>query len=82
MLAVPDRKGRVFDGTITINGREESSSAALAWAGVATFPGLPSTVLPVGETGGLPCGMQVIGPKWSDLDCIAAARAMGEVLGS
>ena len=82
VLAVPDRKGRVFDGTIAINGREESSAAALAWAGIATFPGLPSTVLPVGETAGLPCGMQVIGPKWSDLDCVAAAKAMGEVLGS
>jgi amidase len=82
VLAVPERRDRVFDGTITINGREESSAAALAWAGIATFPGLPSTVLPVGETGGLPCGMQVIGPKWSDLDCIAAAKVMGEVLGS
>jgi amidase len=82
VLAVPERQGRVFDGTVTINGREESSAAALAWAGIATFPGLPSTVLPVGETGGLPCGMQVIGPKWGDLDCIAAAKVMGEVLGS
>ena len=70
----------MFDGTLTINGREENSAAALAWAGIATFPNLPSTVLPVGESGGLPCGMQVIGPRWADLDCIAAAKAIGEVL--
>jgi amidase len=24
--------------------------------------------------------MQVIGPRWSDYDCIAAAKAIGEVL--
>ena len=80
VLAIPQREGRVFDGTITVNGAEESSAAALAWAGIATFPNLPSTVLPVGETDGLPCGMQVIGPRWADLDCIAAARAIGAML--
>jgi amidase len=82
VLAIPEREGRLFDGTVTIDGREESSAAALAWAGIATFPNLPSTVLPVGETDGLPCGMQVIGPRWADLDCIAAAKTIGEVLGS
>ena len=80
VLAMPHREGRVFDGTLTINGHEESAAAGLAWAGIATFPNLPSTVLPVGATDGLPCGMQVIGPRWADLDCIAAAKAIGEVL--
>ena len=80
VLAVPERHGRIFDGTITINGREESSAAALAWAGIATFPNLPSTVLPVGESGGLPCGMQVMGAEWADLDCIAAAGAIGALM--
>lgn len=80
VLAIPAREGRLFDGTVTINGREESAAAALAWAGIATFPNLPSTVLPVGATDGLPCGMQVIGPAWADLDCIAAAKAIGEIL--
>lgn len=80
VLALPHSETRVFDGTLTINGREESAGAALAWAGIATFPNLPSTVLPVGESEGLPCGMQVIGPRWHDLGCIAAAKAIGEVL--
>lgn len=86
VLAVPHREGRVFDGTLTINGREELAANGLAWAGLATFPHLPSTVLPVGASakgrGRLPCGMQVIGPRWSDLDCIAAAGAIGQVLKS
>lgn len=80
VLAVPHREARLFEGTITIDGREESAAAALAWAGLATFPNLPATVLPVGASDGLPCGMQVIGPRWSDLDCIAAARAIGDLL--
>lgn len=80
VLALPHSEGRVFDGTLTINGREENAGAALAWAGIATFPNLPSTVLPIGESGRLPCGMQVIGPRWHDLGCIAVAKAIGEVL--
>lgn len=65
---------------ITINGRDSAFADTLAWAGLATFPNLPSTVLPVGESGGLPCGMQVIGPRWGDFDCIAAAGLIGTVL--
>ncbi len=80
VLAVPHREGRVFDGTITVNGGDQRGSDALAWAGLVTFPNLPATVLPIGETGGLPCGLQVIGPQWSDLDCIATASAIGDLL--
>ena len=65
---------------ITINGKDSAFADGLAWAGIATYPNLPSTVLPVGETGGLPCGMQVISRRWADLDCIAAAEAIGTVL--
>jgi len=79
-LAFPHDSTPLRDRRIAINGRDSAFADTLAWAGLATFPGLPSTVLPVGETGGLPCGMQVIGPRWGDYDCIAAAKAIGEVL--
>ena len=79
-LAFPHDATPLRDRRIAINGKDSAFADALAWAGLATFPNLPSTVLPVGETGGLPCGMQVIGPRWGDFDCIAAARAIGEVL--
>lgn len=82
VLAVPHSEGRVFDGMLTINGDQVRGAAGLCWAGFATFPNLPATVLPIGETGGLPCGMQVMGPRWSDLSTIAAAGAMGQVLHS
>ncbi len=84
VLAVPHSDAAVFRGTLTINGAEEPGGNGLVWAGMATFPGLPSTVLPIGSGSylgaELPCGMQVIGPRWSDLDCIAAAEAIGNIL--
>ena len=82
VLAVPNSKTRVFEGTLEIDGRDVPGAAGLCWAGLATFPNLPSTVLPIGEDGGLPCGMQVIGPRWSDFACIQAAEEIGRVLHS
>lgn len=82
VLAIPNSKARVFDGTLEIDGRDVPGAAGLCWAGLATFPNLPSTVLPIGENGGLPCGMQVIGPRWSDFACIQAAEEIGRVLHS
>jgi amidase len=86
VLAVPHSDTAVFRGKLAINGTDEPGSCGLVWSGMATFPGLPSTVLPIGSGtylgADLPCGMQVIGPRWSDLDCIAAAEAIGQVLHS
>ncbi len=85
VLAVPHVEGgRVFDTAIRINGEDVPGASGLAWAGIATFPNLPSTVLPVGsgvyEGAELPCGMQVIGPSMSDLDCIHTADQIGNIL--
>ena len=79
-LAYPHDATPIRDRRIAINGKDSAFADTLAWAGIATFPNLPSTVLPVGETGGLPCGMQVIGKRWADFDCIAAAKRIGERL--
>ena len=84
VLAVPHLEGRVFDATIRVNGKDLPGASGLAWAGIATFPNLPSTVLPIGsatyEGAELPCGMQVMGPRMADLDCIAAAEEIGNIL--
>ncbi len=84
VLAVPHRDGSIFDATLHVNGAEMTAGAGLTWAGLATFPNLPATCLPIGsgtDRGvSLPCGMQVMGPRWSDLDCIHAAKAIGEIL--
>ena len=63
-----------------IDGHSAGAEAVLAYAGAVTFPGLPSTVLPVGAAGHLPVGMQVIGPQRADRDCIAMAGAIGRLL--
>lgn len=80
VTAIPHREGRFFEGTVTINGSEQAAGTALCWAGLATYPNLPATVLPVGESDGLPCGMQVISRRWADLDCIAAAERIAQIL--
>lgn len=81
-VAYPHDDTPIRERRIAINGRDTAFGDALAWAGLATFPNLPSTVVPVGESGGLPCGMQVIGSEWSDFDCIAAAGAIGQLTGA
>ena len=50
------------------------------WAGVATLPGLPSTAMPIGlSEGGLPIGMQIIGPYLEDrTPLVFAALVEGE----
>jgi amidase len=84
VLAVPHSDKAVFRGSLTINGSDEPGGNGLVWSGMATFPGLPATVLPIGSGtylgAELPCGMQVIGGRWRDLDCIAAAQAIGKIL--
>ncbi|MEP0391148.1 MAG: amidase family protein [Erythrobacter sp.] len=84
VLAIPHSDKRAFDEPMRINGEEVPGPSGLAWAGIATFPCLPATVLPIGsgiyEGAELPCGMQVMGPMMSDLDCIEAAREIGNIL--
>ncbi|WP_086739412.1 amidase family protein [Erythrobacter colymbi] len=86
VLAVPHADQAVFRAGFDIDGAIEPAGSGLVWAGMATFPGLPATVLPIGSGtylgSELPCGMQVIGPRWRDLDCIAAAEAIGNILHS
>lgn len=67
---------RVWD----VAGAPHGAEAVLAYAGMAVFAGLPATVLPVGAAGHLPVGLQVIGDRFRDRDCIAMATAIGALL--
>ncbi len=59
---------------LTINGHETLYGQQTGWPGVATYPGLPATVAPLGKTtSGLPVGVQIIGPFLEDLTPIAVA---------
>jgi amidase len=75
--AFPHDAREMRDRVWSVDDADLGPEAVLAYAGLATFPGLPSTVLPVGSAGHLPVGMQVIGDRFRDHDTIAAATAIG-----
>jgi len=52
---------------IKIDGEEHVYPNQLAWPGIATLPGLPSTAIPTGfAPDGLPVGVQIVGPWLED----------------
>jgi amidase len=52
------------------------------WIGPATYAHLPATAAPVGRTaGGLPVGLQIVGPYLEDRTTIDVARRVGRVVG-
>jgi amidase len=52
---------------ISIDGVDFSYPDQLAWPGIATLPGLPSTAIPLGlNAQGLPLGVQIVGPFLED----------------
>ncbi len=68
--------------TLTVNGTEQPYRNQLFWAGLATMPGLPAITVPLGLSAeGLPVGVQIIGPQWSDHRLIAIGEEICSVLG-
>ncbi|WP_300376061.1 amidase family protein [Henriciella sp.] len=50
-----------------IDGEPVEFASQLVWAGLATFPGLPATAIPLEVTKeGLPTGVQALGPQFGD----------------
>jgi len=67
---------------ITVNGQPFSYIEQIAWAGMIGAAYLPSTVVPAGLTaGGLPVGIQVVGPYLEDRTALAFARHLEAVTG-
>jgi amidase len=62
---------------IDVDGTPYPYPDQLIWAGVATAPGLPSTVVPIGQSeAGLPIGAQLIGPMFEDRTPIRLAELL------
>jgi amidase len=72
-----DHKGERYERTLTVNGTRVPVTDHLFWAGYSGAFYLPSTAAPCGLTpGGLPVGVQIVGPQYGDLTCLAFAREL------
>ena len=72
-----DQKGERYDRTLTVNGKRVPVTDHLFWAGYTGVSYLPSTAAPCGFTpAGLPVGVQIVGPQYGDLACLAFARLL------
>lgn len=67
--------GEVWSRRIDIDGTEHAFLDQIVLPGLASLPGLPVTVLPVGiAPGGLPVGVQAVGPMFEDRTTIRFAE--------
>jgi amidase len=65
------------DRTLEIDGKVTPYGVQVAWPGVATFPGMPATAVPIGKTKeGLPIGAQVIANHYEDRTSLAFAKLL------
>jgi len=65
--AFPHDHGDMEGRRIDIDGQSVSYKAQAVWTTVASIAGLPVTAMPIGlGDGGLPVGVQVIGPFLED----------------
>jgi amidase len=68
--------------SLTIAGSKRSYLEHFAWMGPIGAVGLPASVAPAGRTpGGLPVGVQIVGPQLGDRTTIAFAAALAEECG-
>lgn len=67
---------------LDIDGAAHPYLSQIVWATLATPPGLPATVMPIGRSrDGLPIGVQIIGPYLEDRTTIAFAGLMEREFG-
>jgi amidase len=72
-----DHAGERHERMITVNGKRVPCVDQLFWAGYGGMAYLPATAAPVGFTpGGLPVGVQIVGPQYGDRTCIEFARLL------
>lgn len=76
-VAFPHNSDVGYNDRLTdVDGVQRPYKELLFWAGIATMPLLPSVVIPAGSSNGLPCGVQLIAKRWSDLQLLSDAGAI------
>ncbi|MDQ2893946.1 MAG: amidase family protein, partial [Pseudomonadota bacterium] len=82
--AYPHSDATIRDRTLTINGEKTPFGLQFAFPGLATYPGLPATAMPIGraakDPGGLPVGCQIIADRYQDHKAIAIAKYAHELM--
>lgn len=77
-----DHSEDLMSRRIKINGEPRWYWEQLGWIALATSAYLPATAAPVGlSPGGLPVGIQIVGPEGGDLLTIHVARKIAEAIG-
>ena len=72
-----DQKGERHERTLVVNGKRVPVTDHLFWAGYSGAFFLPATAAPCGFTpGGLPVGVQIVGPQYGDLKTLVFARLL------
>ncbi|MEW2504783.1 amidase [Amycolatopsis sp. NPDC047767] len=67
---------------VLVDGAEHPYGDQLVWAGLATLPGLPATVVPTGlDDAGLPVGVQLVGPMFEDRTPLRLAELLEREMG-
>jgi len=81
--AIPHDQSEPFAGrTIVVNGAPRPYADLFGWVALPTMAWLPVTVVPAGRTaGGLPVGVQVVGPYLEDRTPLAVARHLLALVG-
>ena len=73
----PQEKRRIA----TVNGPRDYDDM-FSWIAPATLTGCPATIAPAGRAeGGLPIGLQIMGPFWEDATPIIFAKLLAQVSG-
>jgi amidase len=71
-----------LERALTVDGVQTTHYEHYFWVGLATVAYLPSTVFPTGlSDGGLPIGLQIIGPEYGDRTTIEIAKLIAQEFG-
>lgn len=83
VTALPHDPGEdLMSRTMRINGEPRWYWEQLGWIALATTAYLPATAAPVGlGPGGLPVGIQIVGPEGGDAITLHVARRVAEAIG-
>lgn len=83
VVAFPhDHRDDMEERRLDIDNAAHPYLSQIVWATLATPPGLPATVMPIGRSrAGLPIGVQIIGPFLEDRTAIAFAGLMEREFG-